>query len=318
MTPCSGLPERARQGGRGADRDVSGCGFSTSAVRRSGRARRASSATGPLAIEAAQIAGNVVAALLDIKENQIYQSSRRYLYHAVIGAIAIANKQGGARGSRTSTRSSGQPRTSSATPSPRHAPTNPTSTRPPSSSAPSCPTTYNWPAAASPNGPMRHATRSPCSPGCRRCGGSSTTRATCHCERSSRRGTSSSSTPTWARSGPRTASVHAVHPADAPRAAPAPGSPAGERAPAGAAAGRRGALRRAARTSSTRSPPTALPAWSLPSGCNISRSSEPLQSTSRRSSRASSTSFRAASCSGWATPTTQRRPLRSQWPSTRP
>ena len=48
----------------------------------------------PLAIEAAQIADNVVAALLDINENQIYQSSRRYLYHAVIGAIAIANKQG--------------------------------------------------------------------------------------------------------------------------------------------------------------------------------------------------------------------------------
>ena len=48
----------------------------------------------PLAIEAAQIAENVVAALLDINENQIYQSSRRYLYHAVIGAIAIANREG--------------------------------------------------------------------------------------------------------------------------------------------------------------------------------------------------------------------------------
>jgi Domain of unknown function (DUF5710)/Replication-relaxation len=46
----------------------------------------------PLAIEAAQIAENVVAALLDINENQIYQSSRRYLYHAVIGAIAIAHR----------------------------------------------------------------------------------------------------------------------------------------------------------------------------------------------------------------------------------
>ena len=44
----------------------------------------------PLAIEAAQIAENIVAALLDINENQIYQSSRRYLNHAVIGAIAIA------------------------------------------------------------------------------------------------------------------------------------------------------------------------------------------------------------------------------------
>ena len=48
----------------------------------------------PLAIEAAQLAENVVAALLDINENQIYQSSRRYLYHAVIGAIAIAAKEG--------------------------------------------------------------------------------------------------------------------------------------------------------------------------------------------------------------------------------
>ena len=48
----------------------------------------------PLAIEAAQIADNIVAALLDINENQIYQSSRRYLTHAVIGAIAIANKHG--------------------------------------------------------------------------------------------------------------------------------------------------------------------------------------------------------------------------------
>ena len=47
----------------------------------------------PLAIEAAQIAENVVAALLDINENQIYQSSRRYLYHAVIGAIAIGQRQ---------------------------------------------------------------------------------------------------------------------------------------------------------------------------------------------------------------------------------
>jgi hypothetical protein len=47
----------------------------------------------PLAIEAAQLAENVVAALLDINENQIYQSSRRYLYHAVIGSIAIAQRQ---------------------------------------------------------------------------------------------------------------------------------------------------------------------------------------------------------------------------------
>jgi hypothetical protein len=48
---------------------------------------------GPLAIEAAAIADNVVAALLDINANQIFQSSRRYLYHAVIGAIAHAHRQ---------------------------------------------------------------------------------------------------------------------------------------------------------------------------------------------------------------------------------
>ena len=48
----------------------------------------------PLPVEAAQLAENIVAALLDINENQIFQSSRRYLYHAVIGAIAHAEKQG--------------------------------------------------------------------------------------------------------------------------------------------------------------------------------------------------------------------------------
>ena len=54
----------------------------------------------PPAIEAAQIAENVVAALLDINENQIYQSSRRYLYHAVIGAIAIAEQARATRSAR--------------------------------------------------------------------------------------------------------------------------------------------------------------------------------------------------------------------------
>jgi Type IV secretion-system coupling protein DNA-binding domain len=49
---------------------------------------------GPLPIQAAAIAENVVAALLDINENQIFQSSRRYLYHAVIGALALAQRQG--------------------------------------------------------------------------------------------------------------------------------------------------------------------------------------------------------------------------------
>ena len=46
-----------------------------------------------LPLQATAVADNVVAALLDINENQIFQSSRRYLYHAVIGAIALAAKQ---------------------------------------------------------------------------------------------------------------------------------------------------------------------------------------------------------------------------------
>src|SRR4051812_30103038 len=48
----------------------------------------------PLPLQATAIADNIVAALLDINANQIFQSSRRYLYHAVIGAIAHAHRQG--------------------------------------------------------------------------------------------------------------------------------------------------------------------------------------------------------------------------------
>src|SRR3954467_12597995 len=47
----------------------------------------------PLPLQVSGVADNVVAALLDINENQIFQSSRRYLYHAAIGAIALAAKQ---------------------------------------------------------------------------------------------------------------------------------------------------------------------------------------------------------------------------------
>ena len=47
----------------------------------------------PLAFEAAEVAENVVAALLDIYEDQLFASSRRYLYHAVIGALALADRQ---------------------------------------------------------------------------------------------------------------------------------------------------------------------------------------------------------------------------------
>ena len=42
--------------------------------------------------EAAAVAESVVAALLAIAPGQIFQSSRRYLYHAVIGALAIAHE----------------------------------------------------------------------------------------------------------------------------------------------------------------------------------------------------------------------------------
>ena len=47
----------------------------------------------PLAFEAAEVAENVVAALLDVYEDQLFASSRRYLYHAVIGALALADRQ---------------------------------------------------------------------------------------------------------------------------------------------------------------------------------------------------------------------------------
>ena len=45
--------------------------------------------------QASAIADNIVQAISDTAEGQVFQSSRRYLYHAVIGALALANKQGG-------------------------------------------------------------------------------------------------------------------------------------------------------------------------------------------------------------------------------
>src|SRR3954454_20350859 len=95
----------------------------------------------PLAIEAAAIADNVVAALLDINANQIFQSSRRYLYHAVIGAIAHAAREH-RRPRLEDVYTLLRPAKDDFGPrSRRPAPTSPTSTRPPSSFAPSCPTT---------------------------------------------------------------------------------------------------------------------------------------------------------------------------------
>jgi hypothetical protein len=45
--------------------------------------------------QASAIADLVVQAISDTAEGQVFQSSRRYLYHSVIGALALANKNGG-------------------------------------------------------------------------------------------------------------------------------------------------------------------------------------------------------------------------------
>jgi hypothetical protein len=48
-----------------------------------------------LAEQASSIADLVVQAISDTAEGQVFQSSKRYLYHATIGALALANKHGG-------------------------------------------------------------------------------------------------------------------------------------------------------------------------------------------------------------------------------
>lgn len=45
--------------------------------------------------QASAIADNIVQAISATAEGQVFQSSRRYLYHAVIGALALAHKNGG-------------------------------------------------------------------------------------------------------------------------------------------------------------------------------------------------------------------------------
>lgn len=45
--------------------------------------------------QASAIADNIVQAISDTAEGQVFQSSRRYLYHAVIGALALAHHHGG-------------------------------------------------------------------------------------------------------------------------------------------------------------------------------------------------------------------------------
>ena len=199
----------------------------------------------PLAIEAAQIAENVVAALLDINENQIYQSSRRYLYHAVIGAIAIAHRDGTPReargrlhaaaprqgrvpsGGRGGVRGPGRPRPdrrvlplrAARRPADGHQPRRRTARR----------------AAQQDLRPHRRAAAQTVLQPPHRHPAAGDHRGAGHPDRRREHG----------RDRHREQQgLHAVHPADAARPAPAPGPPARGRAPARAAAGRRGALRR--------------------------------------------------------------------------
>jgi hypothetical protein len=48
-----------------------------------------------LAEQASAIADNIVQAISDTAEGQVFQSSKRYLYHAVIGALALGHQHGG-------------------------------------------------------------------------------------------------------------------------------------------------------------------------------------------------------------------------------
>jgi hypothetical protein len=48
-----------------------------------------------LSEQASAVADNIVQAISDTAEGQVFQSSRRYLYHAVIGALALGHKHGG-------------------------------------------------------------------------------------------------------------------------------------------------------------------------------------------------------------------------------
>ena len=72
---------------------ASGCGSSTSGRPAFGMNPLRLVGDRPLPVEAGAIADNVVAALLDINENQISSPRRRYLNHAVIGAIALAQRE---------------------------------------------------------------------------------------------------------------------------------------------------------------------------------------------------------------------------------
>ncbi len=279
-----------------------------------------SPASDPLPLQATAIADNIVAALLDINENQIFQSSRRYLYHAVIGAIALAAKQTPPRrASRTSTSCCCPPRTTSAPPSTRPAPTRPTSTRPPSSSAPNSRRTCSSPAARTAQ--RLDAPRNKVSRPHRRPAAAALLQP--HQRRRARRHRRRPRHPDRRRQHGRDRrreqqGLHALRPAHAAHPAPAPGPPPREpTARASRCSPTRPTTSPPPRTSSTRSPPTAPPASTSPSACSTSPSSAPAPSTRRRSARASSTCSRAASCSGSATTRTPKTPSGSRWPSTR-
>jgi hypothetical protein len=274
----------------------------------------------PLAIEAAQIAENVVAALLDINENQIYQASRRYLYHAVIGAIAIANKQGRRprledvytllRPAKDEFRNSvaeacaDQPDLDqtaeffrSELPDDRRmaisrvaerldAPRNKISGL---TGVPPLRRFFNHPSDV----PLREIIQARDILIVDANMGAIGTENSKACMLFILR------------------MLHAqlqrqVH------------LPQAERPRVPLLVDEAHYVAGGENASSTRSPPIAPPALSLRSACSTSPSSAPRQSTSRRSSRACSTCCRAGSCSAWETPRTPSRPPGSPWPSTRP
>lgn len=49
---------------------------------------------GPVPVQASAVADNIASAFGDLFEGQVYQSSRRYLFHAIVAAIAMAERAG--------------------------------------------------------------------------------------------------------------------------------------------------------------------------------------------------------------------------------
>ncbi len=134
--------------------------------------------------EAAAVAESVVAALLALAPGQIFQSSRRYLYHAVIGALAIAHEHPQLRPAMFEhvhglllPKGHGEALRQVAA---QRAPGS-GSSRPRSSTPRSCRVSCRSPAIRRRRGSTRRATRSTGSSASRRSSGSSSTRTTCRC-----------------------------------------------------------------------------------------------------------------------------------------